>query len=117
MSLINECRRGGQIDPDLIAAKFQTMKEDIAVAAGLALDVINSPKRVSTPDSQRSLREMLEVLNLVVSRFDNPIAAYIWYRSEALSGFSGRTAAKLVAEGRAADVVAYLDAVDAGIYF
>lgn len=117
MSLINECRRSGQIDPDLIAAKFQTTKEDIAFAAGLPLDVINSPERVGTPDSQRSLREMLEVLNLVASRFDSPIAAYIWYRSEALSGFSGLTAAKLVAQGRVADVVEYLDAIDAGIYF
>jgi hypothetical protein len=42
--------------------------------------------------------------------------AYAWYRSEPLPGFSGQTAMQLVRAGRAADVLDYIDAVDAGVY-
>ena len=42
--------------------------------------------------------------------------AYAWYRSEPLSGFDGRTAMQLVREGRAQQVLDYIDAADAGVF-
>jgi hypothetical protein len=42
--------------------------------------------------------------------------AYAWYRSEPLAGFDNRTAMQLVQEGRAQQVLDYIDAVDAGLY-
>lgn len=40
--------------------------------------------------------------------------ASAWYSNEALSVFDGRTPAQLVAEGRAADVLRYIEMLGAG---
>jgi hypothetical protein len=59
---------------------------------------------------------MIEIINKVEPRFGSSLIAYAWYRSEPLAGFSGQTAMQLVKDGRADDVLDYIDAVDAGIY-
>ena len=46
----------------------------------------------------------IEVLSKVEPRFGSVIMAYAWYRSEALSGFSGQTAMELVRCDRVQDV-------------
>ena len=53
---------------------------------------------------------------ILESRFGSELIAYAWYRSEPLPGFSGQTAMQLVRAGRAADVLEYIDAVDAGVF-
>ena len=66
--------------------------------------------------TQRRLRELVEVLNKVEPRFGSELMAYAWYRSEPLPGFDGRTAMQLVQEGKAQQVLEYIDAVDAGVF-
>ena len=44
------------------------------------------------------------------------LIAYAWFRSEPLAGFGGLTAMQLVQDGRAAEVMDYIDAVDAGVH-
>lgn len=60
--------------------------------------------------------QMKVILRRVLPRFDSLDEAVAWYRSEPLPGFSEKTAADLAAQGRAGDVLEYLDAVDAGIH-
>ena len=62
------------------------------------------------------LRELVDVIDRVEPRLGSPLMAYAWYRSEPLPGFSGQTAIQLVRSGRAADVLDYIDAVDAGVH-
>jgi len=59
---------------------------------------------------------MVEVVNKVEPRFGSALIAYAWYRSEPLSDVSGHTAMQLVRNGRADDVLDYIDAIDAGIH-
>ena len=66
--------------------------------------------------TQCRLREMVEILSKATPRFGSPLLAYTWYRSEPLSGFSGQTPMDLVLNGRADEILVYLDAVDAGIH-
>lgn len=66
--------------------------------------------------TQCRLREMVEILSKATPRFGSSLMAYAWYRSEPLPGFSGQTAMLLVLNGRADEVLEYLDAVDAGIH-
>lgn len=47
-------------------------------------------------------------------RFGSAEEAMKWYAEEPLPGLSGATAMQLVAEGRLHDVLAYIDAADAG---
>ncbi len=72
--------------------------------------------RLSSPKSQRRLREMVEIVNKVEARFGSVLIAYTWFRSEPLPGFGGRTAMQMVLAGQAELVLDYIDAVDAGVH-
>lgn len=106
----------GLFAPKKIADAFRTTSEEIARTAGLGKDAVQRKDRVGSDKTQRRLREMVEIVNKVEPRFGSALMAYAWYRSEPLPGFSGRTAMQLVREGRADDVLDFIDAVDAGVY-
>lgn len=106
----------GLFAPKKIADAFRTTSEEIARTAGLGKDAVQRRDRVRSDKTQRRLREMVEIVNKVEPRFGSALMAYAWYRSEPLPGFSGRTAMQLVREGRADEVLDFIDAVDAGVY-
>jgi hypothetical protein len=95
---------------------LRTTSEEVARTAGLGKDAIQRKDRIRSGKTQRRLREMIEIINKVEPRFGSALMAYAWYRSEPLAGFSGRTAMQLVRDGRAEDVLDYIDAVDAGVH-
>lgn len=101
--------------PRKIAGALRTTAEEIARTAGLGKDAVQRKDRVRSDRTQRRLRQMIEVVNKAEPRFGSALIAYAWYRSEPLAGFSGQTAMQLVREGRADEVLDYLDAVDAGV--
>jgi hypothetical protein len=115
MSLL-EYADHGLFAPGKIAAAFRTTSEEVARSAGLGRDAVQRKERVRSDKTQRRLREMVEVITKTTPRFGSALIAYAWYRSEPLPGFSGRTAMQLVQEGRAGEVLEYIDAVDAGVY-
>lgn len=106
----------GLFAPRKIADAFRTTSEEIARTAGLGRDAVQRKDRVRSDKTQRRLREMVEIVNKVEPRFGSALMAYAWYRSEPLPGFAGRTAMQLVRDGRADDVLDYIDAVDAGVH-
>jgi hypothetical protein len=106
----------GFFAPNKIAAVLHTTSEEVARTAGLGRDAVQRKERVRSDRTQRRLREMVEVINKVEPRFGSALVAYAWYRSEPLPGFSGQTAMQLVRDGRADDVLTYIDAVDAGVH-
>ncbi|MCM2474637.1 DUF2384 domain-containing protein [Rhizobium sp. CG5] len=107
---------GGLFSPRKIADTLRTTSEEIARTAGLGKDAIQRKERIRSDKTQRRLREMAEILNKTEPRFGSALMAYAWFRSEPLTGFSGQTAMQLVRDGRADDVMDYIDAVDAGIH-
>ena len=106
----------GTFAPALIADALRTTREEIALTVGLGRDAVSRKDRIGTAKVQTRLREMIEILNYVEPRFGSALLAYAWYRSEPLAGFDGQTAMKLVQAGRAAEVMDYIDAVDAGVH-
>jgi|SRR5690606_3503248 len=107
---------GGLFVPSKIAKALRTTSEEVARSAGLGRDAVQRKDRVRSDKTQRRLRELVEILNKVRGRFGSELMAYAWYRSEPLPGFSGQTPMQLVREGRADEVLEYIDAVDAGVY-
>lgn len=107
---------GGLFSPRKIASALRTTSEEIARTAGLGKDAIQRQDRIRSDKTQRRLREMTEIVNKVEPRFGSALMAYAWYRSEPLPGFSGFTAMQLVRDGRADEVLDYIDAVDAGVH-
>lgn len=106
----------GLFVPRKIARAFRTTSEEVARTAGLGKDAVQRKDRVRSDKTQRRLREMVEIVNKVEPRFGSALMAYAWYRSEPLPGFSGQTAMQLVRDGRADEVLDYIDAVDAGVH-
>jgi len=106
----------GVFAPRRIAETLRTTSEEIARTAGLGRDAIQRKDRIRSDRTQRRLREMIEIINKVEPRFGSALMAYAWYRSEPLAGFSGQTAMRLVRDGRADDVLDYIDAVDSGVH-
>lgn len=106
----------GLFAPGKIADVLHTTSDDIARSAGLGKDAVQRKERIKSDKTQRRLREMIEVINKVEARFGSALMAYAWYRSQPLSGFSGHTAMQLVQDGRAHEVLEYVDAVDAGVH-
>jgi len=113
---ITNFAEGGQFEPRKIAAALRTSAEEIAMTVGLGKDAMQRRSRISSDKTQRRLRELVEVLNKVEPRFGSELMAYAWYRSEPLPGFDGRTAMQLVQDGKAQQVLEYIDAVDAGVF-
>ncbi len=113
---ITNFAEAGQFEPRKIAAALRTSAEEIALTVGLGKDALQRRARISSDKTQRRLRELVEVLNKVEPRFGSELMAYAWYRSEPLPGFDGRTAMQLVQEGKAQQVLEYIDAVDAGVF-
>jgi hypothetical protein len=113
---ISRYAENGFFTPAKIAGALLTTRDEIARTAGLGRDAVLRKDRIASRKTQRRLREMVEILNKIEPRFGSELIAYAWYRSEPLAGFSGQTAMQLVRDGRAADVLDYIDAVDAGVY-
>ena len=113
---ITNFAESGQFEPRKIAAVLRTSAEEIALTVGLGKDALQRRTRIGSDKTQRRLRELVEVLNKVEPRFGSELMAYAWYRSEPLPGFDGRTAMQLVQEGKAQQVLEYIDAVDAGVF-
>jgi hypothetical protein len=107
---------GGFFAPSRIAEVLRTTKDEVARTVGLGRDALIRADRVQSPKTQKRLREMVEILNRVEPRFGSALIAYAWYRSEPLAGFGGLTPMQLVRDGQAAEVMDYIDAVDAGVH-
>ncbi|MEO1456885.1 MAG: antitoxin Xre/MbcA/ParS toxin-binding domain-containing protein [Pseudomonadota bacterium] len=105
----------GLFAPKKIAAALRTTSEEVARTVGLGKDAVQRKERIRSDRTQRRLREMIEILNKVEPRFGSALMAYAWYRSEPLPGFAGMTAMQLVREGKATEVLDFIDAVDAGV--
>lgn len=106
----------GVFAPKKIASALRTTSEEVARTVGLGKDAVQRKERIQSDKTQSRLRQMVEILNKVEPRFGSTLMAYAWYRSEPLAGFSGQTAMQLVRDGRADDVLEYIDAVDAGVF-
>ncbi|MDQ0316972.1 MbcA/ParS/Xre antitoxin family protein [Amorphus orientalis] len=106
----------GFFAPRKVAVELRTTSDEVARTLGLSKDALQRTSRLQAPRTQQRLRQMLEILNRVEPRFGSPLVAYAWYRSEPIPGFGGLTPMQLVRDGRADEVMTFIDAVDAGVH-
>lgn len=114
-ALIDEETRA--FSPARVAAALRTTTAEIADTLGLDRDSLSRNARIRASETQARLREMLEILDRVeAGNGASGLMAYAWFRSEALPGFAGKAPDRLVREGEARRVHAYLDDLMAGGY-
>ena len=58
----------------------------------------------------------LQILTLAKEMAGDEQRAVIWFKHQPIPGWAGKTAYDLVQEGRADQVLAYLEAVKSGVY-
>ena len=113
---LQKLAENGVFSPKLIAKELRTHRYEIAETLGLKKEAVSRATRIESPKVQMLLRHMIEILNRVETRTGSPLLAYAWYRGVPLPGFGGKTADRLVRDGKVDYVRAYLDAVDDGGY-
>jgi uncharacterized protein (DUF2384 family) len=58
----------------------------------------------------------LRILTMALEMAGDEQRAAIWFRQQPIPGWAGKTAYDLVQEGKADQVLAYLEAVRSGVY-
>ena len=64
----------------------------------------------------QALSPVVRILAMATEMAGNEHRAVIWFKHQPIPGWAGKTAYDLVGEGKANKVLAYLEAVRAGVY-
>ena len=86
----------------------------IAGTLGLGRDAFTRASCIRARKTQVRLRQVQEILNRVEAATGSSLSAYGWFRAEPLPGCGGATRDRLLRDGGAEHVHAYLDRTMAG---
>jgi hypothetical protein len=100
------------ISPELYASQLDIEKQQLAELAHVHRNTITRMPR--SPVLQKYLRASLRVLAAATDFNGSREKAAFWYRNQPLADFSYKTPETLVSEGRADDVIRYIEMLDAG---
>jgi uncharacterized protein (DUF2384 family) len=100
------------ISPVRFAEKLAMEQQELATFAHVHRNTIS--RLPASAALQDYLRQSVRVIAAAVDvRGDTDAAAY-WYRNQPLAPFGYKTAVQVVSEGRADDVIRYIESVEAG---
>jgi hypothetical protein len=109
-------RPDGTIDVNRLLEHLHLDKSDLAGVLGMSREAISKTSQLSSRRSQRQLRDLVEILSRVSPWAGSVARAFLWYTSQPLPAFGGKTAADLVREGRAEAVHGHLSRISIGGY-
>lgn len=90
-----------------------TMTE-LASLAGVARNTLTAKSGARKVDA--ALSPVVRILAMAAEMTGGQDRAAIWFKHQPIPGWTGKTAYDLVREGKADKVIAYLEAVRAGVY-
>ena len=105
---------GNVVWPNTLARRLQVSQAELAAALGVSPDSIAKTAAVKSRGTQRRLHDLVEIINKVIPRAGSELGAFLWYRSQPLPSFGGRTPEDLTREGRGEAVKRYLSRITAG---
>jgi hypothetical protein len=109
--------RDPDMDPVSLSPKRfgEVLNMDLQTLAKQAHVHRNTISRAPSSEAvQNFLRESLRVIRAVVDISGDVKQALFWYRNEPLQPFAYKTAEQLVSDGRADDVIRYVESLGAG---
>jgi hypothetical protein len=109
--------RDQEMGPAVLSPKrfSDVLSIDLQTLAGQAHVHRNTLSRAPASESvQKFMREVLRVLRAGSDLTGDVGRAIFWYRNEPLPPFNYKTAEQLVSEGRAEDVLRYVESLEAG---
>ncbi|HEY4367104.1 MAG TPA: hypothetical protein VGN07_07685 [Steroidobacteraceae bacterium] len=95
-----------------VADELDIEKQQLAELAHVHRNTVSRMPR--SPQLQKFLRESIRVLAAATDFNGSSKKAAFWFRNQPIADFGYRTAEALVSEGRADDVLRYIEILDAG---
>ena len=87
---------------------------ELARMAGLARNTLTARSGARRVDA--ALSPVVRILAMAAEMAGDEARAALWFKHQPIPGWAGKTAADLVRAGKADKVLAYLEAVRAGVY-
>lgn len=100
------------LSPLKVASTLSLQLQDLADSAHVHRNTLTA--RPQSPKVQAFLRSILRAVSAAIEAFGDQDVALSWMRNEPVAAFRHKTALDLVLEGRAEDVVSYLESISGG---
>jgi uncharacterized protein (DUF2384 family) len=102
------------LSPHRLSEQLGVTQAELARLAGVARNTLTAKSATRKVDA--ALSPIVRILTLAAEMAGDESRAAIWFKHQPIPGWAGKTAYDLVGEGRADQVLAYLEAVRAGVY-
>lgn len=96
-----------------LSEKLGLTPSELAKLVGIARNTLRTE---STTRKVDALRPIARILATATEMAGDESRAAIWFKHQPIAGWAGKTAYDLVGEGKTDDVLAYLEAVRAGVH-
>lgn len=97
-----------------LSEKLGLTPSELAKLVGIARNTLTAESATRTVDA--ALRPIARILATATEMAGDESRAAIWFKHQPIAGWAGKTAYDLVSEGKTDDVLAYLEAVRAGVH-
>ena len=104
----------GIIEPKVLADKFHTTLDEVAVFSGVAPTTLKKTDRVKSASAQAKLQCVVEIISKITPWTGSEQLAMAWYRNEPIPAFGGLTAENLVVQNKANIVRQYIQHLTLG---
>ncbi len=102
------------LSPQRLSEQLGVTQAELARLAGLSRNTLTAKSATRKVDA--ALSPIVRILTLAAEMAGDESRAVIWFKHQPIPGWAGKTAHDLVGEGKADKVLAYLEAVRAGVY-
>jgi hypothetical protein len=102
------------LSPRRVADLLGLTQTELAQMIGVARNTLAGTASARKVD--QALSPVVRILSMVVEMAGDERRAAVWFKHQPIPGWAGMTAYDLVREGRADEVLRYLEAVRSGVY-
>lgn len=97
-----------------LAEQLGVSLSELSKLTGVARNTLSSKTPSRKVDA--ALSPIVRILAMAAEMAGEEGRAVIWFKHQPIPGWAGKTAYDLVVEGKASDILEYLEAVRAGVY-
>ncbi len=102
------------LSPHRLSERLGVTQSELARLAGVARNTLTAKSATRKVDA--ALSPIVRILTVAAEMAGDESRAVIWFKHQPIPGWAGKTAYDLVGEGKADEVLTYLEAVRAGVY-
>ena len=97
-----------------LSEQLGVTQAELARLVGVARNTLTAKSATRKVDA--ALSPIVRILAMAAEMAGDETRAVIWFKHQPIPGWAGKTAYDLVGEGKAGQVLEYLEAVRAGVY-